>query len=252
MDTNILIEKIKKARLQRFDTNCYNADVIGRADNIFEIGDSFVFSYEDHGINRLCYFAAGFDTLNELLNSMEPGPYYIDIMTREPDDVRLSGAECEARMKRLANNDCNTAFENEEITRYRNDSIVKLADVSDTKEINELLWRTFRTEVSHLLTDDELADVIQKGNVTIHKNEEIDAVLQVEVMPRKFYINQVINRSGKEVIHSMMLSRLDQYRKNGGKYIYSWVDEANIASLRFHKKYGMEHDGMWNLVYCLK
>ena len=71
-------------------------------------------------------------------------------------------------------------------------------------------------------------------------------------MPKKFYINQIINKTGKEVIHAMLLSRLDQYRKSGGKYLYSWVEEANIASLKFHNKYGMEHDGMWNLVYRLK
>lgn len=252
MDTSILIEKIKKSRLLRLDTNCYNADVISMADSIRESGDSFVFSYEDHGIKRLCYFASDYDTLGELLNGFEDGPYYLEIMTREPDTIRLSGAECVARMKRLSNSDCNTAFDNEEITRYRDDSIVQIAETSDANEINRLLWNTFNNEVSHLLSDDELAEVISKGNVLIHKGDEIDAVLQVDVMPKKFYINQVINKAGKEVIHAMMLSRLDQYRKNGGKYMYSWVDETNIASLRFHGKYGMEHDGMWNLVYKVR
>ena len=252
MDTNILIEKIKKARLLRLDSNCYNADVIGKAERISELGNSFAFSYEDHGINRVCYFASDYDALGKLLNGFGDGPYYLEIMTREPDAINLNGAECIARMKRLSNNDCNTAFDNEEITKYRNDSIVQIADVTDAKEINGLLWNTFANEVSHLLSDDELIEVIRKGNVLIHKNGEIDAVLQVDVMPKKFYINQVINKAGKEVIHAMMLSRLDQYRKNGGKYIYAWVDETNIASLKYHGKYGMEHDGMWNLVYKVK
>ena len=252
MDTNILIEKIKNARLLRLDTNCYNSDVIGRADSIIELGDSFAFSYEDHGIKRLCYFASDYDTLGKLLNGFGEGPSYLEIMTRQPDAICLNGVECVARMMRLSNNDCNTAFDNEEIIRYRNDSLVKIADITDVYEINRILWATFRNEVSHLLSDDELAEVIRKGNVAIHKNGEIDAVLQVDVMPKKFYINQVINKAGKEVIHAMMLLKLDQYRKCGGKYIYSWVNETNIASLRFHGKYGMEHDGMWNLVYKVK
>ena len=252
METSILIEKIKSARSLRMDTNCYNANVIVRADSFSEFGDSFAFSYEDHGIKRLCYFVSDYDNLSKLLNSFENGPYYLEIMTREPDSICLDEVECIARMKRLSNNDCNTAFDNEGITRYRDDNIVQTAEVTDTNEINKLLWSMFKTEVSHLLSDNELSEVIRKGNVVIHKSGEIDAVLQVDVMPKKFYINQVINKAGKEVIHAMMLSRLDQYRKNGGKYIYSWVDETNIASLKFHEKYGMEHDGMWNLVYKVR
>ena len=252
MDTNILIEKIKKARFLRLDTNCYNASVIGSADNIIELGDSFAFSYEDHGINRLCYFASDYDTLGKLLNGFGEGPFFLEIMTREPDAINLNRAECIARMKRLSNNDCNSAFNNEEITKYRDESKVQIAELSDTKEINALLWSTFKSEVSHLLYDDELAEVISKGNVLIHRSDKIDALLQVDVMPKKFYINQVINKAGKEVIHAMMLSKLDAYRKNGGKYMYSWVDENNIASIKFHQKYGMEHDGMWNLVYKVK
>ena len=252
MDASVLIEKIKKARLLRLDTNCYSIDVIKRADSISELGDSFAFSYEDHGIKRLCFFASDYDTLSKLLNGFENGPYYLEVMTREPDSICLTGVECISRLMRLSNNDCNTAFDNDEITRFRDDDIVQTAEVADTNEINKLLWSTFKTEVSHLLSDDELSEVIRKGNVLIHKAGAIDAVLQVDVMPKKFYINQVINLAGKEVIHAMMLYKLDSYRYNGGKYMYSWVDENNIASLKFHGKYGMEHDGMWNLVYKVK
>ena len=252
MDIYYLKEKFKKARLSRFDTNCFNADVIGKAERMWEFEDSFAFSADDHGIKRLFYFVPDSDTLNILLDKITDGPYYLEIITRDPESISLHSAEVLSRLMRLSNADCNNVFEKEDLIRYRNDSLVQVADESDTKRINEILWNTFKPEVSHLLSDDELNEIVKSGNVSIHRNGDIDAILQVDVMPKKFYINQVVNMAEKEIIHAMMLFRLDQYRRNGGKYIYSWVEDNNTASLKFHKKYGMEHDGMWNLVFCVK
>ena len=47
----------------------------------------------------------------------------------------------------------------------------------------------------------------------------------------------------------MMLNRLKKYSETGGRYIYAWIDEKNIASIKFHKKYGMEPDGIWDIIY---
>ena len=103
-----------------------------------------------------------------------------------------------------------------------------------------------------MLFDDELAEIIKEKKVIIHKDKQIDALLQIDVLPKKFYINQVINKADKCVIHAMLLSELSKYIQNGGQYIYSWVEENNIASMKFHQKYGMSHDGMWNIVYRLE
>ena len=43
--------------------------------------------------------------------------------------------------------------------------------------------------------------------------------------------------------------KIYEYIESGGKYMYAWVEENNIASLKFHQKYGMRHDGMWDLIY---
>lgn len=54
-------------------------------------------------------------------------------------------------------------------------------------------------------------------------------MLQAEVMTKKFYINQVANKSEKHVIHAILLDRLEKYAEKGGKYLYAWVEEKNIA-----------------------
>ena len=50
----------------------------------------------------------------------------------------------------------------------------------------------------------------------------------------------------------MLQKRLKDYVNQGGKYAYAWVEKNNIASVKFHEKYGMKFDGLWNMVYALK
>lgn len=251
-DNSTIIEKALFARTHRFISNCYSFDVLKSAIGTYESDDSFIVISEDHGINRLYFFVKQTEDLASLFNRLDKGTYYIEYMTKQPDELVFESAQVIARLKRMINKDCRSVLDDPLLAVYRNDSVGEYADAKDAHEINKLLWDTFHTEISHLLSDDELAEVIKEKKVIIHKAEQIDALLQIDVMPKKFYINQVINRADKSVIHAMLLSELNIYIQNGGHYLYSWVEEDNIASMKFHQKYGMSHDGMWNVVYRLE
>ena len=252
IDKNTVIEKALFARSHRYITNCYSMDVLNSASGFFEADDSFIVISEDHGVNRIYFFVKQTEILGRLFNQLDKGTYFIEYMTKLPEEFVPERAVTVARLKRMVNKDCRSVLEDPLLTVYRNDSIGEHADLADVHEINCLLWDTFKTEVSHLLYDEELAECIKDKKVIIHKERQIDALLQIDVMPKKFYINQVINRAEKSVIHAMLLSELNKYVQNGGQYLYSWVEENNIASMKFHQKYGMSHDGMWNIVYRLE
>ena len=252
MDKQIIFEKVKTARLQRFLNNCYSMDVVERCTNLWSSGDEFVLSYEDHGIQRLTFFAKSWESLNELLKQIEDGHRYLEFMTKDPEAFIPNGFSLTARMMRLANPDCRSVFEEDSpVLQYRDPTIRENAGTEDAKEINRILWNTFHTEISHLLTDEEVTERIRQ--FTIHRgNGLIDAVLQADVMPKKYYINQIVNKGEKKNIHALLLNGLEEYIAQGGKYLYAWVEDKNIASQKFHQKYGMTHDGMWNMLYCLE
>ncbi|MCR5384695.1 MAG: hypothetical protein K6E72_08690 [Saccharofermentans sp.] len=252
IDKSEIIEKALNARSHRFISNCYSLDVLDSAKVIFEHGESFAFSIEDHGVNRLFFFVKDQEDLEPIFSSMEKGEYYIEYMTKQPDELVPVKTSVIARMKRMVNKDCRSVFDDLQLMQYKDDSVGEYAGIDDAHEINCLLWSTFHTEISHLLYDDELKEIIKAKKMIIHKAEQIDALLQIDVMPKKLYINQVINKADKSTIHAMLLNELCKYVQNGGRYIYSWVEEGNIASIKFHQKYGMNHDGMWNLVYRLE
>lgn len=255
MEKKNILDRIKKARLQRFLTNCYSLNVVEQCKRVWDQGDEFVFSYEDHGIDRLAFFAKSWQTLDRLLAEVKEGQYCLEFMTKNPDEYSPEGFVLTAAMKRLANPDCGNVFDaGSSLLLYKDAAIVETAKEQDAGAINGLLWSTFHTQISHLLSEDELREKIKAGQITVHRNEDdhIDALLQAEVLPKKFYINQIVNRGERKVIHAILLDRLEKYTKAGGKYLYAWVEEHNIASLKFHGKYGMNHDGMWNMVYCSK
>ena len=254
MDKQIILEKAKKGRYQRYLSNCYHMDDIDRAEKLWEKGESFVFSYTDHGIKRLIFSAADWHTVDELLSSIDAGTYYLEYMTKQPQEYVPVHSSLTARMARIANADCRSVFDTDSpVLQYQSHSAGVWAGEEDAGEINRILWSVFHTEVSHLLYDDELKEIIQRKQIMIaRENEQITALLQAEVLPKKFYINQIVNRGDRKIIHGMLLRQLEEYVKAGGKYLYAWVDETNIASLKFHHKYGMEKDGTYSEIYCIE
>ena len=216
-----------------------------------------MFSYDDHGVKRLVYSVANFHELEELLQQVEGNEYVLEFLSRDKDEKRKilerAGFSILARMKRVSNPDCRPVFTDPSMTAYADFDFGREALLEEAQEINQILWSVFDTRVSHLSSDEELQFAICKGKISIYRgiSGSIDAILQAEIQPRKFYINQVYNKADKSVIHKMMLRKLKDYIDAGGRYMYAWVEENNIASLRFHSKYGMSHDGMWNMVYEL-
>ena len=251
MEKETIYQRLMEMRRSRPLTNVYTTDVVERATDLWMEEDGFLFSYEDHGISRLAYCVTSLDVLLRLIRKVQSGTHYMEFMTAEDLDF-APDLELVTRLKRLANADCRTVFDDPVLCRFRDEAIGEIARPSDAHEINQILWAVFHTEISHLLWDDEIEERIGKGMFTVHRADEIDAVLMADVMPKKFYINQIVNRGDRRNIHAMLLNRLWDYVQGGGKYLYAWVEEGNIASIKFHGKYGMRHDGMWSVLWRLK
>lgn len=252
MDTTLIYEKYKAAMSLRLTNNCYDMSTLERANHVWSEKDDFMFSYEDHGIYRIVFFVRSLERLNNLLKQVESGKYYLEFMTKEPNRFVPEDAVLSASMMRIANPDCREIRAGTK--EIGNGDCGETATEADANEINGILWSIFRTEISHLLTDEELKEVIKKGHTRIHRDSDgkIDALLQADVMPKKFYINQIVNKGDRRNIHSILQKELAGYVANGGKYLYAWVEDSNIASLKFHEKYGMKHDGMWSMIYSIE
>ncbi len=260
MQNNTIKEKLAalKNTGKRLYTNNYTNSALEAAEELWESKEGILFSYDDHGVKRLVYNVADFKELKTLLQQIEGSGYILEFLSRDKDENRglleQSGCSILARMKRVSIPDCRFVFTDSPIMAYVDLNLGREAFVEEAQEINQTLWSVFDTRVSHLSSDEELQHAIRNGQISIYRGENgtIDAIMQTVVHPRKFYFNHAYNKADKSVIHAMILKRMRTYVEAGGKYVYAWVEEKNIASFKFNGKYGMEHDGMWSMVYQLE
>ena len=242
----------------RVVTNVYTTHINDNINTLLKNENAILIVCKDHAVSRLYYYAVSLKSLNDLLLNLPKEEYVLEFITRNPeqysDFLRELGFKCLKRMMRMSTWKNNLDSISNSVTQYYDETIGIYPDVSLAKEINQVLWNVFDTRVSHLQNDEELKASIANKEVLIHqsKDGQIDAVLQTVIQPQRFYINQVYNSAEKKIIHAMLQKRLKVYTKSGGKYIYAWVADDNIASIKFHQKYGLCHDGTWSLVYTLK
>lgn len=262
MKTEEIIERISilKKTHKKIASNCFIQfhNYSERDWEVYASQNSLCIIDMDHGVNRVWFYTVDFDDLKCVVRKGidEKKEYILDIITKEDtiyqEDIKQMGFCTFTKMMRMSNADISPVLENASILmNYYNPAIGKKAGVEDAAEINQKLWEIFDTRISHLLTIEELKECIKRGEVYIQKDDHADiaAILQRVAEPKRFYINQIYNGMSKEVIHAILLNELIKYHNNGGKYIYAWVEEGNIASRRFHEKYGMVHDGLWDIIY---
>lgn len=182
--------------------------------------------------------------------------YVIEVITKEDKlyqkEIEGCGFHIHAKMMRISNPDVSGIFSGQyEIIKYFSEGIGRRAVEKDTSMIHKMLSDIFDSRIGHLPTLEETRDRIKDGQFYVAENADgqIALILQRVVAPKSFYINQIYNGLRKNDIHAVLLNELKKYTDNGGKYVYAWVDEKNIASLKFHKKYGLQHDGIWDIVY---
>ena len=248
-EINNAVTDLKKQGL-RIKSNVFDMiDALKTYDAVIT-AESVVYIEKDHGINRLKFYTSSSEDIVKILRDISI-PITADIISKNSDEfsseMDKSGFTLLARMRRLVNRDIT-----ETVNKLIPPKFIRggVALSSDTKAINNLLWTTFDTRISHLFSDDELAAVIEKGEVfTVKEHNEVVSVLHRLTDNNRFYINQVINLSDKECIHSLMYAELRKFCDSGGRYLYAWVQDTNIASSKFHAKYGMAFDGLYDLVY---
>lgn len=239
-------------------TNVYSDEVLNAADEILFSDGAILVSYEDHGIRRLYYYAHSIDKIGRRMNDLKFKEYTLEFMTRDNrenrDELLSLGFTPYASLMRMSTKDCSNVLQAKEICSFYDADIGKKPSSDDALMINQILWKIFDTRISHLLSDEEVTQAIERGEFTIYRDDHsrIRSILQVVSTAKRFYINQIYNGADKQIIHAMLLNRLKNYIDQGGKYAYAWVERDNVASVKFHGKYGFFHDGMWNMVYELK
>lgn len=212
----------------------------------------------EYKVNRLIFYTTDFRDMKEnVFPQLPKGEYCMDILTKNPEEIQARCGEIglipKARMKRFAVNDVSAVLdENLGLMQYFNSQIGTLAQIDDAPKIYDILWRVFDVNTGHLPDLKGVEDSIKEGEFTWYSDGDKTSLLQTVTKPKSLYINQIYNANDKSIIHAILLNKIKQYCIGGGKYMFAWIEENNIASLKFHSKYNMSHDGLWNIVFKIK
>lgn len=256
MDINAVNEAAAELRKsgRRVVTNCYSFPRSFYTQDIPAVRteSSLLMLHKDHMTDRLLFFTTDADDLlGNAYRQLGAESCHLELVTRDRDQLRdeltRAGFAQKAVMLRLSCRDVSVhaADDGQEGLSWQ------FADRDDAAAIYELLHRIFDTGISHLPDLAETADAIDRREFTLHRNEkgDVTSLLQAVISPKSFYINQIYNSDDRRIIHSMLRGRLREYCGAGGRYAYAWTSEDNTASLKFHAKYGMLPDGLYDIVY---
>lgn len=242
----------------RVVSNVYSQTPIERAEEFAADSHAVVFAYNDNGIDRLYFYAHHIEAMSALLSKLKRETYVMEFMTgngtEDTAEFERMGFRRIADMLRMSVRDCSASISGSSAAVYYNESIGEFPKEEAVDELNDLLRNTFDARISHLPDKKELTASVRNREITIHRSEDgaIDAMLQVVLLPKRFYINQIINLGDKSIIHAMLLNRLREFCAGGGRYAFAWVEKNNAASIKFHGKYGFSHDGTSAHVYVLE
>ena len=225
--------------------------------NVLESEKSLIVVISEQGIRRIIFYTLDFKDLKKIIQNIK-GNIVIEVVSKNRENMRREieklGFEQLTTQIRVSSKDISNVFSlNSPMMKYYNNSIGITAVNSDMEQINKILWNTFDTRSSHLKSKNELIEQIEKGEFYIYKdaNHKIEMLIQYIASPKSFYFNQVINNGDKEKFHALTLNLLKRYYEQGGKYAYAWVNEGNIASFKYFKKYTLVEDGVYNSIYYM-
>ncbi len=214
--------------------------------------ESILIREYEGGATRLYFYTTDFEDLKKIVETI-PKETVVEIVAKDKEELHQEmesmGFMPLAFMMRVSNRDVSPVLAAGKKDSQRAEGHPAVS--KDAQDIYDLLVETFDTRISHLPSMDEVLQAIDRQEFVLVRGEKqkIDSLLQCQVTPRSYYVNQIINRGEKDRFHAMMVHSLSNYCSSGGKYAYAWVDEKNLPSLKFFEKYGMKFDGTWNVVY---
>lgn len=256
-EIKIKINEIKKNSIRPL-TNFY--DNIPKNRNIVSVYNkekSIVFCVDDNSVYRGYFYSSDLDELQDLLGKLNKNTI-VDIITKKENlDVSIllnkSGFEKYAIFKRASNpNICEfDEINNAEYLENKLDNLGKYAELRDLKLIHSKLYKIFNPYTSHIMTVDELEYMIINKQVMVNiTNNDLVSFLIFRIEGCKFYINHVYNNGDRKIIDYIMKKSLTKYINDFKiNYLYSWIDEKNVRSIRFHERYGMKFDGLIDFIY---
>ncbi len=129
----------------------------------------------------------------------------------------------------------------------------QLADSSDFVNLQCLLNTVFDKRVSHLPSNDELKELINKKCVIVCKqNGEIKTFWILKKEGKRIYSYEAYNSIQGIYMQSLWYKYFNEFKEQKYREVYAWVSDKNFFSLNLHYKFNFTFDRMNLLIFETK
>lgn len=217
--------------------------------------ETIVFTQTREQIKQVYYYSGDEAELVQLLQAMPINSvieqYYKGKVVNEAF-LERAGYKKIAVMQRVCNTDISAFFADESkwpYGYYRKD-IGTYAVSEDIKEISCKLNQIFDPYIDHIPSEERICSMIKKKQVLVHKEASGISALGIFIREGKKMFNRTIFNLGEPAaMHSIYRKMLENAYRDNIRYVYTWIEQENAASLQFHKKYGIAQDGVYNSIH---
>ncbi len=252
-------EKIKSLKIDNRNkiSNFYNQSELKDKEFQTWMGeDTIIFWFKKINVNQVYFYSGDEEELREGLNKL-PISYTIHVITDKKEcasdwEQKLgcplydiygrfghSLGDLEMEKKRFADM---------KLDRFYDKSLGMLADKSDLKELQQMIYQTFDESCDQLFIDEEMERLIDNKNVWIAKDEnKICTIFIYRIEGKKYYANLALNHSTADVLYSIqkksILEAIEEYHVT---YFYGWQSLKNIQASR---KHGFPEYNLYDLIF---
>lgn len=128
---------------------------------------------------------------------------------------------------------------------------VALADSSDRDAIHALLFRVFDKYADHIMSVEELGELIAKEQVILSRDgdQSIDGLVILPIKGENCNFNFLYNCGGPSNLARILGNFYGVLNERGVKTGFSWVRRTRPLVLRLHESCGWKRDGFTDYIY---
>ena len=245
---------IKKEKTGYFDSNIYS-----KLDNIemFEEKEgAMALGVRDRNILRVYFASNNADALSDVLSVFPSSGIEIicpAINESTKAAVLSSGYQEKYIYLRGLNKNITESLQSVSQGKYADIDIndyVQCASIEDAEDIYRYIHDVFDELADHLETYEEVIEDIKNGYYHINRTDgSLNAIVKSIIEGKKVNMEYIANRGPSVLAHSLYLFALEEAVNKGVNVAYNWIRENNDRSLAFHRRFGIEQDGVRNYVF---
>ncbi len=209
---------------------------------------SLCFLYDEWDFSRLHFFTFDLGDLEKILHGINWPPIIV------LDWISKNGSTAVDSLMSNAGFHLHATYDrivSRNFRRERLEAQVQLARAEETETIHCSLLRVFDKYADHIITLEELSDLVSQQQVIVSRDakDKIDGFVVFPIAGSSCNFNFLYNSGGSTRLVQLLGSFYSTLAERGVQSGFSWVRRTRPMVLKLHQSFGWKTDGLVDYIY---